>query len=213
VAPKSKKNGRNQPEDSSNESNHVMTGQRQGDVRAVETCTNGDQDAFRVLYDTYKDRVYSIALHFTGHEEAARDITQETFLKLFRNAAQYRGDSSFVTWLYRVVVNACMDERRRRRRFLLSREAAEERKMAQHDAYDDRLIRLEIAESVQSAIVRLTPRLRIPILLRYVEGLSYDEIAKVLGCSKGTVASRLNRGHKFLARRLRYLRGAKVGGP
>jgi RNA polymerase sigma-70 factor (ECF subfamily) len=72
--------------------------------------------------------------------------------------------------------------------------------------------RLEVAEAVQAAIAQLKPRFRLPILLRYIEGLSYDEIASVLGCSKGTVASRLNRGHSQLAKRLSHLNNPAVWG-
>lgn len=80
----------------------------------IESCRRGDRDAFRALYETYKDKVYSIALYFFhGDASAASDITQQVFLKLIRGIAQFRGESGFSTWLYRLVVNACMDAARR----------------------------------------------------------------------------------------------------
>jgi RNA polymerase sigma factor (sigma-70 family) len=82
----------------------------------IESCRSGDRDAFRVLYELHKDRVYSIAFYFfNGDREAASDVTQQVFLKLMTSIGQFRGDSDFSTWLYRLVVNACMDAARVRK--------------------------------------------------------------------------------------------------
>lgn len=180
------------------------------DERVIEACQQGDREAFRLLFEAYKDKVFSISLYyFKGDETAARDVTQQVFLRLIRKIEQFRRDAEFTTWLYRLVVNACMDEQRKRRRFLPFGEGFE---MGGHgvekQSQEERYVRIEIADSVKAAIAELRPKLRLPILLKYVEGLSYDEMAEVLNCSKGTIASRLNRGHKMLARRLAHLRGA-----
>lgn len=178
------------------------------DESVIVACQQGDRDALRLLFEAYKDRVHSIALYsLSGNEAAAADVTQQVFLKLISHISQFRGDSEFATWLYRLVVNTCLDERRKQRRwvpfgeFSLTRwnrrEATQSKRYAQH----------ELAEHVQAAIADLSPKLRLPILLKYIEGFSYEEIAAVLDCSKGTVASRLNRGHKSLAKRLGHLRG------
>src|SRR5215510_1953915 len=95
----------------------VMT-ERASEGRLIEACQRGDREAFRELFEAHKDRVWSIALHFTGDESAARDVTQQVFLKLFTNITQFRHESGFATWLYRMVVNACLDERRGRRRWI-----------------------------------------------------------------------------------------------
>src|ERR1700693_3833171 len=84
----------------------------------VEACGRGDRDAFRALFETYRDKVYSVALRLAGDEGAAMDIAQDTFLKLFSHIREFRGDSSFETWVYRVVVNSCLDQRRRSQRIL-----------------------------------------------------------------------------------------------
>src|SRR5438477_5527967 len=84
----------------------------------VESCQRGDEEAFRVLFETHKDRVYSIALRYSGDSAAAMDIAQDTFLKLLSSIQQFRGDASFESWLYRLVVNCCLDYHRRRRRLL-----------------------------------------------------------------------------------------------
>jgi RNA polymerase sigma-70 factor, ECF subfamily len=192
---------------------------RASEGQLIEACRGGDREAFRQLYDLYHGRVWSIALHFTGDETLARDITQQVFLKLFTTIAQFREEARFATWLYRLVVNACLDEQRRRRRFISFALFASDNdpkddakrgspdileKLTEEDCYS----KLEMAAAVRVAVSELRPKLRIAILLKYFEGLSYQEMASALGCSPGTVASRLNRGHKELARKLAHLRGA-----
>ena len=175
--------------------------------RVIAACQEGDREAFRQLFETYKDKVFSIAVYsFGGDETAASDVSQQIFLKLMTNIGQFRGDSAFTTWLYRLVVNACIDEQRKRRRFLPFGDWTPVGRLDDRRPQEKRYARMQLADSVQGAIQELSPKLRMPILLKYVEGLSYDEIAGVLGCSKGTVASRLNRGHQKLAQRLSHLR-------
>jgi RNA polymerase sigma-70 factor (ECF subfamily) len=172
----------------------------------IEACQRGDHDAFRVLFETHKDRVYSIALRYAGDSAAAMDIAQETFLKLLSNIGQFRGEASFESWLYRLVVNACLDYHRRRRRFLpLLEEAFDMFRAPRESALHD-LLREEQGERVQQVVAQLPEEQRIVVVLRYTEGLSYEDIADLLGCRRGTVASRLNRAHKALARRLSNLR-------
>lgn len=183
------------------------------DDRVIEACQAGDREAFRMLFETYKDRVFSIACYsFGGDEAAAGDVSQQIFLKLMTSIGQFRGDSAFTTWLYRLVVNACRDEQRKRRRFLTFGLSNPAPKIEERRPQEKRYAKLELAESVQAAIGELKPKLRMAILLKYVEDLSYEEIAGVLGCSKGTVASRLNRGHQALARKLVHLRKEVVLG-
>ena len=176
------------------------------DDRVIKACQQGDRDAFRLLFETYKDKVFSIAVYsFGGDRAAASDVTQQIFLKLLTTIGQFRGDSQFTSWLHRLTVNCCIDEQRKRRRWLGFEETSMNR-TKQREPYERRYERMEIAGVVKLAVSELKPKFRIPVLLKYVEGLSYEEIAEVLGCSKGTVASRLNRGHKELARRLAHLR-------
>lgn len=177
----------------------------------VEACQSGDEDAFRVLFESHKDRVYSIALRYAGDSAAAMDIAQETFLKLLSSIQQFRGDSSFESWLYRLVVNSCLDYHRRRRRFLpMVDEALDMFRAPRESALHD-LLREEQEERVQQVVAQLPAEQRMVVVLRYTEGLSYEEIADLLGCRRGTVASRLNRAHKALERRLSHLRAARQG--
>jgi len=176
------------------------------DEPLIEACRRGDRDAFRTLFETYKDKVFSIALYSTAGDRAfAEDITQQTFLKLFTAIQQFRGESEFTTWLYRLVVNACTDEQRKRKRLLPMEAITLPVRVADKTLQESQFVRNEVAGVVRLAIQELKPKFRLPILLKYIEGLSYEEIAEVMGCSKGTVASRLNRGHAQLAKRLAHM--------
>jgi len=191
----------------------MMVAEQLIDGRIIEACQQGDRAAFQLLFETYKDKVFSIAVYSNGGDRAlADDITQQIFLKLFTAIRQFRGDSEFTTWLYRLVVNACLDERRRRRRLLPWGETVAMRKAGERKPQEKQYARREVSEAVQAAIGELKPKFRLPILLKYIEGLSYEEIASVMGCSKGTVASRLNRGHSQLAKRLSHLNNPAVWG-
>jgi RNA polymerase sigma-70 factor (ECF subfamily) len=181
------------------------------DGRVIEACQQGDRAAFQLLFETYKDKVFSIAVYSIGGDRTvADDVTQQIFLKLFTAIRQFRGDSEFTTWLYRLVVNACLDERRRRRRLLPWGDTVAMRNPGEKRPQEKQYARLEVAEAVRAAIGELKPKFRLPILLKYIEGLSYEEIANVMGCSKGTVASRLNRGHSQLAKRLSHFNNPAV---
>jgi RNA polymerase sigma-70 factor, ECF subfamily len=181
--------------------------------RTIEACQGGDADAFRLLFENYKDRVYSIALgYFNGDESAARDITQTVFLKLMTQIATFQNRSEFSTWLYRIVVNACLDQKRALKRLFLFADSREIAMPDRRKSVEERYIAREMEAEVRKAIAGLRPRLRIAVLLKYFDDLSYDEIAAALGCSAGTVASRLNRGHRILARKLAHLRGSAISG-
>ena len=176
----------------------------------IESCRLGDRDAFRVLYDLYKDRVYSIALYFFhGDPAAASDVTQQVFLKLIVSIDQFRGDAEFSTWLYRLVVNACTDASRSRRLQSVISDSSQMEALAVPSSQEADYERAQTANSVRTAVSALPPKFRMAVLLRYFEDLSYEEMAAVLNCSMGTVASRLSRGHKILADRLKGVIGAK----
>lgn len=179
-----------------------MTNPLQRDL--FDECRNGDRQAMSELYQMHQRRVFSIALnYFGGRSEVAEDVTQKIFLKLFTNFT-FRGDSEFTTWLYRITVNACTDEARKLNRFVDisalfdfgSRGEVQQLKLEKN----------EISGAIAREISKLRPKLREPIVLKYVEDMSYQQIAAVLECSIGTVASRINRGHKQLAARLGHLR-------
>jgi RNA polymerase sigma-70 factor (ECF subfamily) len=179
---------------------------RQIGAEIVAACRSGDRDAFRVVYDLYKDRVYSIALYFFhGDPAAASDVTQQIFLKLMTSMGQFRGDAEFSTWLYRLVVNACLDAARRRKSDAVVSDRSCLEAFAAPGSQEDDYSRAQMASSVRAAVSALPPKFRMAVLLRYFEDLSYEQMAKALHCSMGTVASRLSRGHRMLAERLKGL--------
>jgi len=183
----------------------VHLSDREISAEIIEACRLGDRDAFRALYDAYKDRVYSISLYFFhGDPAAASDVSQQVFLKLMTRIGQFRGDAGFSTWLYRLVVNACMDAARRSKPDVTLSE-----EFSKPGSPEEDYARAQMANSVRAAVSALPPRFRIAVLLRYFEDLSYEQMAEALGCSMGTVASRLSRGHKILAERLRNVVGEK----
>jgi len=182
------------------------------DAEAIERARRGDHAAFRVLVERYQGRVYRLALRVLRDEERARDASQEAFLKVYRSLDGFEGRSGFYTWLYRLVLNLCLDLRRRDRS---GREVAwddEHRLPGGADggtaagSGDDvpssgegplrALERSEIRERVAAAIEELPEVQRETLVLREVEGLSYKEIAEALGISKGTVMSRLHYARK-----------------
>jgi RNA polymerase sigma-70 factor (ECF subfamily) len=181
----------------------LMTDQRiEPDLPAA--CKSGKRASFELLYAQNQKRVFSVALNFFGgDEELAKDITQQVFLKIYTSLENFRGEAEFTTWLYRVTVNACLDEARKTRRFIFTELFGE---LRGRKTQDEKIYRREISDEVQKAVAALKTKFRLPILLKYSEGLSYEEIAKILDCSTGTVASRLNRAHKMLASKLGHLK-------
>lgn len=162
------------------------------DLRALlDGCRTGDRGAFREIFEGYRARVSSIARHIVGSDAGAKDVTQLVFMKVWRSIGTFDPEGDFGTWIYRITVNTCLSERRRLRRLV-----AEEPPDLPIDASQEQAV---LARQVRAAVARLSPKLGVPLVLRYIEGLSYDEIARVLGCSMGTVASRLSRGHEALA--------------
>jgi RNA polymerase sigma-70 factor (ECF subfamily) len=163
----------------------------------IAGCRAGTPAAQRAVFDQYRDRVHAIALHYLrGDVEGAQDVTQEVFVRFFRNAAGFRADARLSTYLYRAVANACTDELRRRRRFVFIGDLPEahQPQTSQTDESAD--------PRVQRAVQSLSPKLRLVVLMRYYDDLSYDEIAAALEVTHGTVASRLSRAHEQLQRLL-----------
>ncbi|MFQ5417928.1 MAG: RNA polymerase sigma factor [Myxococcota bacterium] len=179
------------------------------DAEVIERARSGDHDAFRVLVERYQDRAYRLALRVLRDEEWARDVVQDGFLKVYRSLDRFEGRSSFYTWLYRVVMNLCLDAKRRDRRdrhveweegasFAVDPGAAD----AASDLYAEQsgpagaLERAQLRTFVARAIEQLPDDARQTLLLREVEGLSYAEIAECLDVPKGTVMSRLHHARR-----------------
>lgn len=184
---------------------------RDADYPLIAVCQEGDSDrfeaAFEGLYTRYSDRVYSIAYRITGSTADAMDVTQESFALLFRKIGSFRFDAQFSTWLFRIVVNCSIDHMRHERSRGSGRAAslaqltpASEPAFDESDGPRQRAEHRELGEHVQRSIHRLSPKLRAVLVLRYLEGQSYEQLSATLNVSMGTVKSRLARAHMAMER-------------
>ena len=186
------------------------------DADLVRQAGEGDRDAFRELFERYQRRVLSVVMGMLHDREAALDVTQDTFIKAYRSIDRFKGEASFYTWIYRIAVNLAIDWQRREWRRPM---AAPTRSPSGDGPEEDAIDRIgdetpgndpflatrdrQLRERVREAIEELTPDHKAVILLREVEGLSYDEISRAMQCSIGTVMSRLHYARKKLQKRLK----------
>jgi RNA polymerase sigma-70 factor, ECF subfamily len=169
----------------------------------VTLARSGEKDAFRVLVERYENRLFSCALDVLKNSEDARDIVQEGFVKAYLSLPRFRGQSSFYTWVYRIVLNLSIDYRRKVARRGGDASELDEKTPIETTSPDvaaplESVFRKEKAQKIQEALSSISPEHRRVIVLREVDGLSYDEIAQVLGISLGTVMSRLHYARKKL---------------
>ena len=194
----------------------------ESDHNLVKLVQNGEKEAFRVLVLRYQKKVFSIAYGMVHNREDAMDLSQDALLKAYHNLNRFEGSSSFYTWLYRIVVNVCIDHIRRSGKHIVL-------------DYDDRLLRdsdssgngclmpstlgvdprrnygrKELLEHIDRALQELSPIHKEAIILREVQGLSYQEMAEVMEVSKGTVMSRLHHARKNLQAKLHDYVGNKL---
>lgn len=163
--------------------------------------SDGFEAAFEALFRKYRDRVYAIAFRITGSAVDAMDVVQDSFALVFRKLQGFRGGALFSTWLFRIVVNCSIDHRRRNaQRGLSGTSLDEDVEVAIDEAPGPGgcAEQRELGDQVQQAISLLSPKLRVILALRYLEDMSYDDLAATLGLSLGTVKSRLARAHLAL---------------
>jgi RNA polymerase sigma-70 factor (ECF subfamily) len=188
-----------------------------GDDRAlVRAAQRGDEQAFRALLERYQRRVVQLALGMVKDADEAMDIAQETFVRVHRYLPSFKGDSSFFTWTYRIAMNLCLDAQRRKGRG--ERVDLEQGDEAEIEAAMDppssalagpqrQALNEELRGKLEEALSTLSENHRAILILREVEGLSYDEMAKVLGIRKGTVMSRLFHARLKMQNKLREYLG------
>lgn len=180
------------------------------DACLIAAFKEGDHDAFQVLVRRYEGRVCSLCQRMVNDEVESADLTQEVFLKVYRSIGNYQHNFAFYTWVYRIAVNACIDFLRKKKRrgntVSLSvagregdREAGREMEIPDFSGIPDMLLeQTQQRDIMMNAIGQLSEKLRTIILLKEVEGFTYEEIADVLECSRGTVKSRLFRARERL---------------
>jgi RNA polymerase sigma-70 factor, ECF subfamily len=167
---------------------------------------------FGLLYERYRTRTFALAFGMTGQREQAEDLTQEIFLRVFERLNTFQGQAKFTTWFYRIALNHCLNHCRneRRRRVVVNPDDVQPTVVVELrvvEPADVALLRKELQQQLRLALLSLKPDVRLLLLLKEIEGLSYEEIAERLECSPGTVASRLSRGRRLLARKLESLKG------
>ena len=169
------------------------------EIQLISKCQQGDQEAFKEIFDKYHKKVYRIAYGVVRHREEALDIVQEVFIKLFRSIKNFKGRSHFYTYLYRMVMNTAIDHARKMgKQFVssLDEEGSFEPSDKVEKGPEKVLLHKELEEKVKWAMEKLPAEQRAALIFRDVEGLSYQEMADTVGCSIGTVMSRLHYARK-----------------
>jgi len=183
----------------------------------VAQVKSGDLDAFEQLVARYETKVYTIAYRYVGNYNDASDLAQDAFIRVYRSINSFRGDSSFLTWLYRVVTNVCKDELRRRakEKTVSIDEIVEKGKSPPaetgHKPLEEAVLSREWQEEVQQILNTLSDDHRTVVVMKDIQGYSYEEIAGYLECSLGTVKSRLNRARHILKDRLLTRKDLLIG--
>ena len=183
------------------------------DLKCVADVKDGRAQAFDDVVKRYQDRIFNTMCRLLGDYQEAADLTQQAFLKAYLSLDQFRGSSTFYTWLYRIAVNTALDERKRRSRspevlsesFAMSSEEDVRRLdgSATSDDPEEEALGRERRLAVTRAVASLDDVHRTVLVLRDIEGLNYEEIAEVAACPRGTVKSRLHRARLMLREKLK----------
>ena len=179
----------------------------------VERLRQKDEAAFEILVRRFQKKAFAVAFGLVGEHSEAMEVVHESFIKVFRSIDRFRGDSSLYTWLYRIVVNLSLDHLRGRKHLPTDslthadeegEDSGEERHESDSIHHPDRILEsAQLRDDLKRALDRLSPDHRTVIILREVEGLSYSEIAETMGCTMGTVMSRLYYARKKLQEMLK----------
>ncbi len=176
------------------------------ETEMISRCQQGDRTALKEIFDKYHKKVYRVAYGVVRQREDAFDIVQEVFIKLFRSIRNFKGRSQFYTYLYRMTMNTAIDHTRKAGKQLMSsldEEGSFEPSDSLEKGPEKVLLQKELEARVAWAMNKLSAEQKAALILRDVEGLSYQEMAEAMGCSIGTVMSRLHYGRKRVQELLR----------
>ncbi|HRD01257.1 MAG TPA: RNA polymerase sigma factor [Candidatus Saccharicenans sp.] len=178
----------------------------------VQECLQGETGAWKMLVDCYSKRIFNLAYQFAGSRQEAEDLTQEIFLKLFRSLSKYDFERDFTAWFLTLSRNYLIDEFRKRKAEKSQRFDGEASSLpaVEKDNPEIRYLDEEKAEMVRLGLQQLPPELRMVLVLREIEGFSYEEIAREIKVPLGTVKSRVNRARIHLARIILDKTGGKI---
>jgi RNA polymerase sigma-70 factor (ECF subfamily) len=182
------------------------------DADLISRAAGGDSSAFQTLVERHRSMVYRVAYQFAGNHHDAEDIAQDVFIKVFRSLDRFRQDAQLTSWLYRIIMNACIDHRRRSR-FNASAAFGEEAELRMLNAPEEtpgpeeRAYGGEIGQVLESEIGRLPKGQRLVFVMRHHQGMKLSEIAEALGLAEGTVKRQL---HAAVHRLRQALRQARV---
>ena len=164
------------------------------DLELAERSLNGDLEAYSELARRHHGRLYQTIFAMVGDSDDADDLTQESFIKAYRSLGRFKGQSRFYTWIYRIAVNQTLDwMKAKKRRRDVPLEYAEGDRAGRVEGTDNGVYRRELNQHLEAALESLTPEYRATVVLREIDGRTYEEIAELLTCSVGTVKSRLFR--------------------
>lgn len=179
---------------------------RMEEARLIGLASQGDAAAFNSLMGMHERRMYAVALRMCGNAEDAQDCLQEAMLRVYRAISGFKGQSSFSTWLYRITMNTCLDElRKRKNRPSTSLDGLVDAGWSPVDAGETperHALRREVRQTLQAMISELPEDMRAAVVLRDIQGYSYDEIAEMLDTNVGTIKSRISRGRERLREKI-----------
>jgi RNA polymerase sigma-70 factor, ECF subfamily len=169
------------------------------DFSIIKKFNEGDESVFKIILERHKEKVRNLIYLTLGNTDFVDDIAQEVFITVYRNLKNFRYESQFTTWLYRITVNKCRDQVRHSKIRNIFTPLKEDQELSYNIKYDSK----NTAEIVQKAIAALPEKLRLPLLMKDIQGMSYQEIAEAMKCEIGTIKSRIFRAREGLKEKLK----------
>lgn len=179
----------------------TATPDEEDELRVIKACADGNWEEFSIIFEKYKDKVYFLAVSVVKERALALDVTQNTFIKVFRSLKHFNRRSRFSTWIFRIAYNQALDQYRKRRRWgevEFSDALGSKISHASKEEIFQCIAKKELGDKIRAAVEQLPLKLRTAVVLKYVEGLTYSETCSILGCARGVLQKRLAQAGKKL---------------